>query len=177
MGQALMTAANTQKHRRPFGAFFSHLSRLSHGVNALCEVALFISILLMVGLTSLQIVCRYFFTALTWSEELTRFLLVFASLLGASVGFKKGGHIAITALRDKLPSRVSLGIYGITQGVGVCFFAILAWYGGKLTISEAGQLSPGMGLSMMWVYAMYPLMGAVVVLHMVASFFESFGEV
>ena len=151
----------------------SPLSRLSDRVNSLCEMLLFALMLTMVGVSTLQIICRFFFTALIWSEELTRFLLVFASLVGASVGFKRGSHIAITALRERLPSRLAFWMHLGTQLLGILFFAILAWYGGILMISEAGQTTPGMGISMMWIYAMYPLMGCVILLHLLAGFRNS----
>ena len=92
----------------PSGSPLSLLCLLSERVNALGEMLLFVLILAMVGITTMQVICRFFFTALTWSEELTRFLLVFASLVGASVGFKRGNHIAITALREKFSSQNSL---------------------------------------------------------------------
>ncbi|HOO63161.1 MAG TPA: TRAP transporter small permease [Synergistaceae bacterium] len=148
----------------------SPLSRLSDRVNSFCEMLLFVLMLAMVGITTLQIICRFFFTALIWSEEVTRFLLVFASLVGASVGFKRGSHIAITALRERLPSGAAFLVGLGTHLLGILFFAVLAWYGGVLMITEASQTTPGMGISMMWIYAMYPLMGCIILLHLLAGF-------
>ena len=54
----------------------SRLGRLSDRVNAACEVGLFATMVLMTLVTLLQIVFRLWFKALTWSEELTCFLLV-----------------------------------------------------------------------------------------------------
>ena len=154
----------------PSGSPLSLLCLLSERVNALGEMLLFVLILAMVGITTMQVICRFFFTALTWSEELTRFLLVFASLVGASVGFKRGNHIAITALREKFSPRIAFLVHLATQIVGLFFFAVVAWYGGVLMISEASQTTPGMGISMMWIYGMYPLMGGVILLHLGAGF-------
>ena len=63
----------------------SPLARLSDSVNRISEVLLFVLMMLMIAVTSLQIVCRVFFEALIWSEELTTYLLVASSLLGAAV--------------------------------------------------------------------------------------------
>jgi TRAP-type C4-dicarboxylate transport system permease small subunit len=147
----------------------SPLSLLSHRVNRLCEMLLFLLMLVMVGTATLQVICRFFFTALTWSEEVTRFLLVFASLVGASVGFKRGNHIAITALRDRLSPKAAFLMSLGTQLIGLFFFGVVAWYGGVLMISEARQTTPGLGISMMWIYGMYPLMGGVILLHLGAE--------
>jgi TRAP-type C4-dicarboxylate transport system, small permease component len=71
------------------GRSASPLHLLSDGVNKVTEGALFASLLVLVGVTFLQVVFRFFFTALTWSEELSSFLLVWVSLLGTAVAFKR----------------------------------------------------------------------------------------
>ena len=47
----------------------------------------FFLIVLMIGamviITTAQIICRIWFTALSWSEEVTRFLLIWATFLGS----------------------------------------------------------------------------------------------
>ena len=60
----------------------------------------------MIFFTTLQVVTRVFFTALSWSEEITCFLLVYASLVGAAVAFKRGSHIAVTFIVQRLPAGV-----------------------------------------------------------------------
>ena len=44
---------------------------------------IFAMLLLMVIITGAQIVCRIFFKSLQWSEEATRYLLIWCSMLGA----------------------------------------------------------------------------------------------
>lgn len=78
------------------------LRRFSDRLNVFCEMALFLSIVAMTFVTLLQIICRIFFEALTWSEELTCFLLVLASF-GSNGGIRRGAHISIMFLVDKLP--------------------------------------------------------------------------
>ena len=58
----------------------SPLVSFSTGVNKVCEVLLFVLMLAMIVTTTAQVLCRMFTQALTWSEELTRFLLVTVSL-------------------------------------------------------------------------------------------------
>jgi TRAP-type C4-dicarboxylate transport system permease small subunit len=139
-------------------------------VNTVSEVVLFGMILAMVGVTTLQIVCRIFFDALIWSEELTTYLLVASSLLGAAVGFKKGSHIAVTFLVNKLPEGPRKAVSMFVQCVSVFFFAVVAFYGAELMKSEAMQTTPAMGISMTWIYLMYPVIGGIILLHLVAGF-------
>jgi TRAP-type C4-dicarboxylate transport system permease small subunit len=56
--------------------------------------------------------------------------------------------------------------------LGLGFFGIVVWYGGVMMGSEASQVTPAMGLSMRWIYLMYPIVGSIIVLHMVDSLVE-----
>ena len=145
------------------------LLRLSDSVNRVSEMVLFGMMLAMIAVTTLQIVCRLFFDALIWSEELTTYLLVAASLLGAAVAFKRGSHIAVTFVVHKLPSPLQKGAAFLVQTVGIVFFAVIAFYGAELMNSEAQQTTPAMGISMTWIYAIYPLIGGIILLHLVAG--------
>ncbi len=151
------------------------LRRLSFNVNRICEVTLFSLMVFMVGLTVAQILCRVFFQALVWSEELVRFSLVAASLVGASVAFYRGSHISISFLTDRLPSGFRLVVQMSMRLGAVAFFVVVAWYGWVLMGTEAFQTTPALGISMRWIYAMYPLFGAIVVLHLVAGFADLMG--
>lgn len=151
------------------GAPASLLRRLSDGANTCCEVALFALMVLMVVVTMAQVIFRFFFTALTWSEELSCFLLVLASLVGAAVAFKRGSHIAVTFLVDHLPSGGKKVMATIVDLLGLGFFGIVAVYGVVLMKAEAGQLTPAMQISMKWIYLMYPVVGGVTMLHILDS--------
>ncbi|SMG21108.1 TRAP transporter small permease [Dethiosulfovibrio salsuginis] len=151
------------------------LRKLSFNVNRICEVTLFSLMVFMVGLTMAQIVCRVFFQALVWSEELVRFSLVAASLVGASVAFYRGSHISISFLTDRLPSGLRLAVQVAMRLGAVAFFVVVAWYGWILMGTESFQTTPALGISMRWVYAMYPLFGAVVILHLLAGFADLMG--
>ena len=149
------------------GALAPLLHHLSDWTNRVSEVGLFIFMILMVIVTTLQVVFRFFFTALSWSEEMSCFLLVFVSLLGTAIAFKRGSHIAINFLIDKVRPGAKRLILTLIQALGLVFFGIVSFYGAGLMRAEASQLTPSMEISMKWVYLMYPAVGAVIMLHMV----------
>ena len=148
------------------------LQVFSDKVNRASEALLFLLMLLMIGVTTAQVLFRFFFEALTWSEELSCFLLVLASLLGAAVAFKRGTHIAVTFLTQKLPGGARKGAAVLVNLLGILFFGIVAVYGVVLMKTEAGQTTPAMMISMAWVYAIYPVLGAVIILHLAAGIGE-----
>lgn len=145
------------------------LHRLSDKVNTIAEGTLFVSLLVLVAVTFLQVVFRFFFTALTWSEELSSFLLVWVSLLGMAVGFKRSSHIAVTFLLEQLGPSVRKWVQLFIALLSLGFFGIVVYFGWVMMDTEASQVTPAMGLSMRWIYLMYPVTGAVTLLHIFDS--------
>lgn len=148
------------------GAQAPFLHALSDAVNLWSERFLFVLMLAMVGVTTAQVVFRFFFKALTWSEELSCFLLVLASLVGSAVAFKKGSHIAVTFAVERLPRPARKVLATLVYLLGLGFFSVVAYYGALLMKSEAGQTTPALQISMKWIYLMYPVTGAATALHL-----------
>lgn len=154
---------------RKEGAKSPFLSELSDAVNKASEKVLFVLMLLMIAVTTGQVIFRFLSDALTWSEELSCFLLVLASLVGAAIAFKRGSHIAVTFVVLKLPEKAQKVVAVIVSLLGIAFFLIVAYYGAVLMKTELGQTTPAMQISMAWIYVMYPVMGSVIVLHLLAG--------
>jgi len=142
------------------------LGKLSDRVNTACEAGLFATLALMTVITILQIICRMWFRALTWSEELTSFLLVFATFLGTAVAFKRGAHLAVVFLIDVLPNQVKKGALLAIELLGIGFFAMVAWYGAMFAVQERMQMASSMPISMGWLYMVFPLTGVITILHL-----------
>ncbi|WP_416208223.1 TRAP transporter small permease [Halomonas sp.] len=60
----------------------------------------------MIVSTTLQIVFRVFFDALAWSEEVSRYMLVWSTFLGATLAYKRSMHISVTFVRESFSQRV-----------------------------------------------------------------------
>ncbi|MGN0776319.1 MAG: TRAP transporter small permease, partial [Candidatus Ventricola sp.] len=67
------------------------LTPVSDALDKLCSVLIVIMLGVMVLVTGAQIVCRTWFTALSWSDEVTRYLLIWSTFLGASVVYRHSG--------------------------------------------------------------------------------------
>ena len=88
-------------------AFVKGFHKLSDVLDTICSYIIVVMLGAMVVITGAQIVCRMAFTALSWSEEATRYLLVWSSFLGASCVYKHSGHISITFVQDMVPAALS----------------------------------------------------------------------
>ena len=57
--------------------------------------------------------------------------------------------------------------------LGVAFFAVITVYGVVLMRTEAHQISPALEIPMLWVYIGFPIVGGLVILHLVAAMAET----
>ncbi|HYE82672.1 MAG TPA: TRAP transporter small permease, partial [Clostridia bacterium] len=94
----------------------------------------------MVLVTSAQIICRVFFNALSWSEEVARYLLVWSTFIGAGCVYKKGGHISVLILQDLLPAGLRKAAQVLVHVLCGAFFVLAAYYGFKYMGRQGTQL-------------------------------------
>lgn len=106
---------------------------------------------------------RYVLGAQTrWTEELAIYLLIWISLLGASLTYEEQGHLGVDYFVGKLhPDAQKLG--AIFVELVVLFFAGFGLlYGGWRLVSEtlaAGQMTPALGWQKGYLYMAVPISG------------------
>jgi TRAP-type C4-dicarboxylate transport system permease small subunit len=84
----------------------------------------------MAIVTFLNVVTRYVITyPLAFTEEITVSMFVWLVLIGASMGFRKNAHLAMTFVYDMAPLGAKKVFFFIANTFSVVFFAILAWLG------------------------------------------------
>jgi TRAP-type C4-dicarboxylate transport system permease small subunit len=89
--------------------------------------------------------------------------------VGAAVAFKRGSHIAVTFVVQRLPKAGQKTLAAGVHLLGIVFFAIIALYGLLLMKTEFQQTSPALQIPMVWVYVVFPVLGAVIILHLAAG--------
>ncbi|PIE36314.1 C4-dicarboxylate ABC transporter permease [candidate division KSB3 bacterium] len=139
---------------------------LSDRLDQIARFLLFVSLVAMTLFITLQIIFRVFFTALSWTEELSRYLLVWSSFLGASVAFKKHVHISVSFVVDRLPPLHRKVVQWLSMGLMAIFFLVSIWYGFLLMKLQVFQVSPAMGLKMRYVYTIIPVSFCIMFVHL-----------
>ena len=127
--------------------------------------ASFVMLAAMVIITGLQIVSRVFFTALSWSEEVARYLLVWSTFIGASCVYKHAGHISVTFVQGLLPGVGKRILEILVHLICGAFFAVLVYYGVIYAGKQGGQLSPAIRIPMSYMYAAIPAGGILLLWH------------
>ena len=107
---------NSAKNR-----FFSILNHIE-------EVIIVSMFALMVIIIFVQVIMRKAGNSLSWSEELGKFLFVWISWMGISLGQREGEHIKITMLTDRLPFRLAQIVNIISDIVVIIICAVIFYY-------------------------------------------------
>ncbi len=84
----------------------------------------------MFALVFTNVVTRYGFGfSIAWAEEVSGFLMIWITYIGAGLALRQGRHVAIELFQDMLPPRMCRAVRTVL-GMGIVgFFAFLAYLG------------------------------------------------
>jgi C4-dicarboxylate transporter, DctQ subunit len=133
--------------------------------NRLEELTLTMTLLGLASVAFVQVCTRYLMgISFDWFEEGGRYLGVFVTFLGASVGVRRGIHFSMDLLVNALPEK-----YAKVLKVAIAFFssscfAMVAWYSFKLVVRnhKFGVASAAIGAPMWLVYLPIPVFSVLI---------------
>ncbi len=121
-----------------------------------------------------QVASRYLFgNPPSWTEEMARYLQVWLVLLAAPICLARGMHLSVDYLTPKLPAGPRFLVRTAVLALIALFSLVLTVYGFRLLHVAALQVSPALGISMIWPYLAVPVSGALMSLVTLALFVES----
>lgn len=94
---------------------------------------------------------------LAWTEEVARYMMVWVTFMGAGLAMGKGRHIGVTMALDLLPRRLRLIADAVAKYIMAAFFCAMIYYGAKFTLNLRTQVSPALGLPMIFPYIAVPI--------------------
>ncbi|WP_050768885.1 TRAP transporter small permease [Pyramidobacter piscolens] len=152
------------------------IHRTSELLNSLVEKTICLLLAGMTAVTFAQVVCRLIQGSLPWSEELSRYMMVYLTFLGLSVGVKRGVLINIEAFMNLFPPQIqNTGALFVTL-LNMAFFYVLLRYGVKIVLFTLRQTSPAMGVKMGYIYASIAIGAALMMLHSVDNLLQKFSN-
>ena len=144
------------------------IERLLHagnqGLLLVCKVATIGLVLAIASVICAGVFYRYVLSdALSWSEEIAKFLMVWMTFTGAPIALREGGHVAIELLPNALPARLrqaaQLATFVIILGLMAVFVhqgTVFAW---NARMQIAATLT--FGFSLFWIFVAIPVGGAL----------------
>ncbi len=114
-----------------------------------------------------------------WTEELARMLLIWVSLLGASVAFIRKSHLGVDYFVGKLNERwQTIGQIFVYLLIAT-FSSIVLIYGGYSLVYSAlkySQPTPAMNIEMGYVYLAVPISGIFIIIFSIEMIIEMIGS-
>ena len=96
----------------------------ARAVEVVIDVLSRAAVVAMTALVLVQIVLRYILNVpLPWVEEMTVFLMIWMAFMGAAVGVRRGTHIAMTMLVERLPRGLARVIFYVSTVAIIAFAA------------------------------------------------------
>ncbi len=142
------------------------------------EWTLFISVLVALVALFVNVVLRYGFNySLAWSEELVREVIIYTTFIGCSAAVKARSLIKIDASVQIFPKlKVPLTFF---SNFVIMIFAIMMIYYGWLIAAlqvRTQQKTIIMQIPLVYLYAILPLMGVLMLIRVIQVFYEDIQE-
>jgi len=136
-------------------------------------VLLFMAILVTMVL---QVTFRYVLsTPLTWTEELARYLYIWACFLGAPVALRRGNHIVITVVSERLPPRLTRIVGLGTQAMALFFLVQLAIQGAILAVRSHTVEAITLPIPWSMIYVAAPISAVLMLLETIQAAWRTLG--
>jgi len=129
-----------------------------------------VALVVMLASMLYQVFGRYVLDhAPSWSEELSRYLMVWMTMLGSASVLRSGGHISVTTLTDSLPPAALAVVLALRDAALVAASGVLAWWGILFSEMNGVQESAAMEIPMSIPYAALPFGALLIVLFVVLA--------
>ena len=131
------------------------LQHVIDGFFRLLELLIVVLMVAMVVMVFGNVVLRYGFNSgINISDEMARYCFVWLTYIGAMVAMREGGHLGVDTLVKRLPVGGKKTARFISEALMLLcngLFLLGTW---KMHELQVTNVSPVVGLSMIWIYGM-----------------------
>lgn len=125
---------------------------------------------LMVLFVFLNVVLRTFFNSgLTWSEELSRYLFVYVTFIGAISAMHANAHLSVDTLISRVPDKVKILFYMVSQTAIVVIMGILVHGSVKMIMLNTASKTAALSIPYPVLYAAGVICGIAIAILAVAN--------
>jgi TRAP-type C4-dicarboxylate transport system permease small subunit len=155
-------------------AFWARYAR--GGLNAIDWIVSALVILAMAAMTTIvavQVGLRYGLNqSLDWADEVSRLTFVWSVFLAVPLGIKRGGHLSVVLLTDRLSDSLRRKLFRAMCALAMVLMAVVAWQAGILIRDQWDEPMSTLDISI-GLFMMPVAIGAVhSMLHLLAGIIE-----
>ena len=137
------------------------LRRLVGAFDKVAAFAACVAVVALLGCVSLGVITRSMGEPLIWTDELSRFLMVWLAVFGWVLASRKHIHVRIRFFQDLLPARAHKAVELVIQIALTLFGVLVCAYGLSLVAKNRDLEATTLPISMSWMYAPMVLAGMV----------------
>lgn len=146
------------------------IGTIAHRVNWVVERICALLMGVMVVVIWFEVVERYFLhLGYTWTEELSRYVMIWAALLAVSCGAYYREHIGLNIVQRFVPPTAARVLAICLDLVSFSFFLFLAWYGIGMARDGLGQYATIFGMTMVVPFAAVPVSSVLAAFQVLAA--------
>lgn len=149
------------------------------------EILIVSGFLAFIILINLQVINRYLLPFIdvanftTWTEELSRYLFIYVSFLGASLAIRKRESIKVNILIDKFPKQAQNAL-NLANTLFMFYFSYTMIVNGFELIAfqvETSQVTPALSIPMAVPYSAVPIGFALIMIRLIQMFIKDTKEI
>ncbi|MGD8881571.1 MAG: TRAP transporter small permease [Desulfobacterales bacterium] len=150
-----------------------NLNRFAYRLNWLVERVCALLVSTMVAVIWFEVLERYFLKlGITWTEEFSRYVMIWAALLAVSCGAYYREHIGLELFKRYLPQKVARNLTIALDIISIAFFLFLFYYGLGMTAAGNSQYATIFGMTMVVPFAAVPVSSALTAIQVFAAMFR-----
>lgn len=140
-----------------------------------------VALLVMAALIFVQVIMRYVFqAALSWTDEVAVYCMLWSVYLSASWAVRERAHIRVTNLLRIFPENISLGLVFISDAIWLVSSIVICRQGVLLNRSlwQQTYVSPVLGIDQKWPYLVVAVGFGLMTIRLVQVYYRwiRFGE-
>ena len=151
------------------------MGTISRGIHKICQYFLALDLLVVTFILTVNVILRYIFSSSwVWTEELTRYLIAWATFVGAACCVTEGSDITIDSILSLLSKRGQHTLSIITTIVSIIFMVMFIFTSIQMTLRawQNGQMATSMQLPIWIVYLSMPVGGSLTLFRFAEKLFN-----
>ena len=102
--------------------------------------------------------------SLGWADELSRFIFIWISFLGAVIAYGSDDHVGLNFVIAKIPSAKIQNLINIITDILIMLVLAIITYYGYIVATSATNVSPALYIPMTLVYSVVPFSGLIMMM-------------
>jgi TRAP-type C4-dicarboxylate transport system permease small subunit len=145
----------------------------SAALNRVCLAAAGLMLTAMLLTVGLQVLARYvFFSPPSWTEELARYFMIWAGLLGATAAFYQREDPVLMHPPQLKSTGLRVLAASVRASAVVLFLGPVLYHSVPILQHHMFRLTESTGINLAYVFVIVPLFAAVILFHLAARIFS-----